>query len=69
MLAVDGITMSQSMSQAFRSNFMGQAPAWYKQTIVAFLVVNPLVLWIAGPYVTGWLLVVEFIFTLAMALK
>lgn len=42
---------------------------WYKQTIVAFLLLNPLCLWLAGPYLTGWLLVVEFIFTLAMALK
>ncbi|WP_022961310.1 sodium/proton antiporter NhaB [Halopseudomonas pelagia] len=61
--------MKTSLSRAFLQNFMGQAPVWYKQTIVAFLILNPLCLWLAGPYLTGWLLVVEFIFTLAMALK
>jgi NhaB family Na+:H+ antiporter len=54
---------------SFWSNFLGQSPAWYKQTIVGFLVLNPLLLATAGPFVTGWLLVLEFIFTLAMALK
>lgn len=61
--------MTPSLARAFLHNFMGQAPLWYKQTIVAFLLLNPLCLWLAGPYLTGWLLVVEFIFTLAMALK
>jgi NhaB family Na+:H+ antiporter len=54
---------------SFWSNFLGQSPAWYKRTIVGFLVLNPLLLWMAGPFVTGWLLVLQFIFTLAMALK
>ena len=39
------------------------------QTIIAFLVLNPVLLYVAGPYITGWALVLEFIFTLAMALK
>ena len=30
---------------------------------------NPFLLLIAGPYIAGWVLVLEFIFTLAMALK
>ncbi|MFN3581345.1 MAG: sodium/proton antiporter NhaB [Pseudomonas sp.] len=60
---------SPSIAGAFLHNFMGHAPVWYKQTIVAFLIINPLCLWLLGPYLTGWLLVVEFIFTLAMALK
>src|SRR5690606_5245594 len=54
---------------ALAHNFLGQAPGWYKRTIVAFLILNPLLLWLAGPYITGWVLVLEFIFTLAMALK
>ncbi|MDL2176853.1 sodium/proton antiporter NhaB [Stutzerimonas sp. FeSN7] len=54
---------------AFAHNFLGHAPTWYKQAIVAFLVLNPLCLWLLGPQVTGWLLIAEFIFTLAMALK
>ena len=50
-------------------NFLGHASRWYKLTILGFLIVNPLVLWAMGPFVAGWLLVGEFIFCLAMALK
>ena len=48
---------------------MGHAPDWYKKTVIGFLFFNPLLLLVAGPYITGWALVLEFIFTLAMALK
>ena len=58
-----------SRVDAFRANFLGHAPGWYKTTIIAFLVLNPLLLWAAGPYIAGWALIAEFIFTLAMALK
>ena len=61
--------MSQSMPQSFISNFLGQAPVWYKQTILAFLVLNPLLLVTVGPFITGWILILQFIFTLALALK
>lgn len=61
--------MSTSTPRALAHNFLGHAPAWYKQTIVLFLIINPLCLWILGPQTTGWLLIAEFIFTLAMALK
>ncbi len=61
--------MSQLTLNSFSQNFLGQAPGWYKTTIFAFLVLNPILLLAAGPFVTGWVLVVEFIFTLAMALK
>lgn len=61
--------MSSSFSSALAGNFLGNAPGWYKRIILAFLVLNPVLLVVAGPYVTGWLLVAEFIFTLAMALK
>jgi NhaB family Na+:H+ antiporter len=61
--------MTTSVLPALANNFLGQAPGWYKRTIVAFLLLNPLLLWLAGPYITGWILVIEFIFTLAMALK
>ena len=54
---------------SFTQNFLGHAPNWYKITIVAFLLLNPILLLIAGPYIAGWALVLEFIFTLAMALK
>ncbi|WP_150278517.1 sodium/proton antiporter NhaB [Halopseudomonas salina] len=58
-----------TLGSAFAHNFLGNAPKWYKQAILAFLVLNPVFLWLLGPYVTGWILVAEFIFTLAMALK
>ena len=58
-----------ALSRAFARNFLGASPDWYKWTICGFLVANPLFLWILGPYVTGWLIVLEFIFTLALALK
>lgn len=61
--------MSSSFSSALAGNFLGNAPGWYKRIILAFLVLNPVLLVVVGPYVTGWLLVAEFIFTLAMALK
>ncbi len=49
--------------------FLGSVPVWYKNCILAFLLINPLVLFSSGAVVAGWLLVVEFIFTLAMALR
>ena len=61
--------MSRSIAQAFAHNFLGAAPSWYKQTIILFLIINPIFLFSLGPFVTGWLLILEFIFTLAMALK
>ncbi|WP_207062090.1 sodium/proton antiporter NhaB [Motiliproteus sp. SC1-56] len=61
--------MTGTLAQSFLRNFLGNSPIWYKQAIIAFLILNPLILFIAGPVVTGWLLIFEFIFTLAMALK
>ncbi|MEH6648449.1 MAG: sodium/proton antiporter NhaB [Motiliproteus sp.] len=61
--------MTGTFTQAFVRNFLGNSPMWYKQAILAFLVINPILLVIAGPVVTGWILIFEFIFTLAMALK
>ena len=49
--------------------FLGSVPAWYKNTILVFLLINPLVLFSGGAVVAGWVLVLEFIFTLAMALR
>ncbi len=61
--------MTGTYTQAFMRNFLGNSPMWYKQTILAFLIINPILLVVAGPVVTGWILIFEFIFTLAMALK
>lgn len=61
--------MSRSLPQAFVGNFLGNAPEWYKITIIAFLVINPIIVFAVNEYVAGWILILEFIFTLAMALK
>ena len=58
----------RGLARAFAENFLGNAPLWYKLSIVAFLVVNP-ILFAMNAYVAGWALVLQFIFTLAMALK
>jgi NhaB family Na+:H+ antiporter len=61
--------MNQTLRSAFIHNFLGNSPDWYKLTIVGFLLVNPVIMWLMGPVVAGWILVAQFIFTLAMALK
>ena len=55
--------------------FLGNSPKWYKSTIIAFLILNPFILFICnsmglnGGFITGWIFLIEFIFTLALALK
>ncbi|CAH0990282.1 Na(+)/H(+) antiporter NhaB [Sinobacterium norvegicum] len=61
--------MQYNLSQAMSRNFLGQAPQWYKLSIIAMLIINPILFMTAGPFITGWVLIAEFIFTLAMALK
>ena len=61
--------MTVTLAQAFGRNFLGNSPGWYKLTIGAFLVLNPILMLVAGPTITGWALLLEFIFTLAMALR
>ena len=61
--------MATYFSNPYGRNFLGHAPDWYKVAIVGFLVLNPLIYYLMGGYIMGWLLVAEFIFTLVMALK
>jgi NhaB family Na+:H+ antiporter len=61
--------MQKTLGSAFIDNFLGHSPDWYKLTIVTFLVINPIVVVLFGNFIAGWLLIGEFIFTLAMALK
>ncbi len=61
-----------TLTQACWRNFLGNAPQWYKLTLVGFLLVNALVVYLGGAQgatLVAWLLLLEFIFTLAMALK
>jgi NhaB family Na+:H+ antiporter len=48
---------------------MGDAPVWYKQAVIFSLVLNPVLLLTAGPFVSGWAILLEFVATLALALK
>lgn len=61
--------MSESPIQALWHNFLGPSPVWYKQAMIGFLILNPILLITAGPFLTGWALIGEFIFTLALALR
>jgi NhaB family Na+:H+ antiporter len=61
--------MPKTIAKAVRQNFLGQTSEWYKLTIIMFLIINPILMIIVGPFITGWILVAEFIFCLAMALK
>lgn len=59
----------QRFANAYGRNFLGVAAPWYKLTIAGFLILNPILFFLVDPYLAGWVLVLEFIFTLAMALK
>ena len=64
--------MQDNLFHSFQQNFLGNSPGWYKKTIIAFLVVNLIVYAIPAEqtnFILGWMLIGEFIFTLAMALK
>lgn len=62
------MSKDHTIAQAAIRNFLGHSPSWYKLTIIAFLIINP-ILFLANPTVAGWALILEFIFTLAMALR
>ena len=59
---------AHTYADAFRENFLGNSPAWYKMTIIGFLIINPIIA-MYDPFLAGWALILQFIFTLAMALK
>ena len=61
--------MTATLAQAFQKNFLGHSPSWYQKLILAFLVINPILLMITTPFVVGWILIAQFILTLSMALK
>ena len=61
--------MTYTFTTAFKENFLGNSPDWYKLVIVGFLIINPIVVWTLGNFIAGWLLIGQFIFTLTMALK
>jgi NhaB family Na+:H+ antiporter len=63
------VTSPNVSRSVYLTNFLQGTPNWYKAAIIAFLIINPILFHTVGPFVTGWVLILEFIFTLAMALK
>jgi NhaB family Na+:H+ antiporter len=61
--------MPKTIAMSLLDNFLGKAADWYKLTIILFLIMNPILMVTLGPFITGWILVGQFIFCLAMALK
>jgi NhaB family Na+:H+ antiporter len=61
--------MTETLVQAFQKNFLGNSPCWYQKLILSFLIINPILLVLTNPFIVGWCLIAQFIFTLAMALK
>lgn len=49
--------------------FLGHTPVWYKKAVLAALVLNVVFYFTLGSLVTSWIILFEFIGTLAMALK
>ena len=63
------------MISSLYSNFLGSSANWYKNLIILFLVSNPIIYFIllntnldAG-FILGWIILGQFIVTLAMALE
>lgn len=63
------MNLNNNFFQAFWDNFLGTSPDWYKKTILLILLLNPVLLLVSNGFITGCFIVVEFIFTLAMALR
>lgn len=38
------------------SMFLGETPRWYKLTVIAWFLLNPLLLVVAGSYATSWVI-------------
>ena len=49
------------------SMFLGDSPRWYKQAILSFLIINPILLIVLnslglnGGFIMGWIILLEFI--------
>lgn len=56
------------MLAALGQTFLGRAPAPYKVALIAAMVLNPVLLYLAGPFWAGWVLVAEFLGVLTMSL-
>ena len=56
-------------------SFLGDAPGWYKKTIISFLALNPIIYFTAlsfdldAGFIIGWVLLLQFIFTLIFSIQ
>jgi NhaB family Na+:H+ antiporter len=44
--------MAHTLSGALRDNFLGNSPIWYKNTIIGFLILNPILVTF-DPFIAG----------------
>ncbi|MDH4283802.1 MAG: hypothetical protein OEV35_00635 [Gallionellaceae bacterium] len=63
------VTQKTGVIYLLSESFLGHAPRWYKQAVAISLLLNVVVFLTLGSLAAGWLILAEFIFTLAMALK
>ena len=59
------------LNTIFKS-FLGAAPVWYKTSIIAFLILNPILFFSLGVdsgFVLGWIVLLQFIFTLVFSIQ
>lgn len=62
--------MPNSKQPIFFQSFMGSSPSWYKQAVILVLILNPILLAVTqNPTMTGWVILIEFLGTLALALR
>lgn len=48
---------------------MGNSPMWYKELILVFLIINPILFYFTDATFVAWIMLTEFIITLALALQ
>jgi len=59
----------------FINSFLGKAPLWYKTAIASFLIVNPILYFylqfigMDAGFILGWILLLQFIFTLIFSIQ
>ena len=56
-------------NNVFLKSFMGNSPFWYKELILVFLIINPILYYFTDATFVAWVMLTEFIITLALALK
>jgi hypothetical protein len=59
----------ETIFQSLWHNFLGEANPQFKMAILGSLLLNPIILLIAGPTIATWCVLLQFLFTLAMALE